>query len=284
MRTITYLNRVYRKDPGTGAFIIDVKLEKYAYAFNEWDSAYFKRRDLDPDLVHFLSLCSDEIPFRYKIAIEFSVTEDQNPKMERLLRSSVKNYFANKMEAEKRLVRRINRRILRYVVFGALALLIAAAIEPIVPPNPLGRLLNEGFFIGGWVFFWEAMSAGTFQRPERRKLMRALKRFYDSNIRFTYTDVDSPEFDDDEEHESSEDQYDNIDVTWQAREKKKRIGDDLEIGPSDVSSATAGRGEEPIPGPADRRSCSELSSQSTAEMVGSARTEATLSTDTQHEV
>ncbi len=263
MRTITYLNRMYRKDPRTGAFIIDVKLEKYAYAFNEWDSAYFKRRDLDPDLVHFLNLCSEEIPFRYKIAIEFTVTEDQNRKMERLLRDSVKNYFANKMEAEKRLVRRINRRILRYVVFGALALLIAAAIEPIVPPNPLGRLLNEGFFIGGWVFFWEAMSAGTFQRPERRKLMRALKRFYDSSIRFTYIDADSPEFDDDEEQESSEDQYDNIDVKWQAREKKERIGDDLEIGCADVSSVTTDRDNESMPGPPDRRSCPDNTSLST---------------------
>ncbi len=228
MRTIQYLNRIYRKDPESGAFIIDVKLEKYAYAFNEWDSAYFKRRDLDPDLAHFLNLCSDEIPFRYKIAIEFTVNEDQNPKMERLLRTSLKNYFANKMEAEKRLLRRINRRILRFVVFGALALLIAAAIEPLVPPNPLGRLLNEGFFIGGWVFFWEAMSAGTFQRPERRKLMRSLKRFYDSSVRFTYTDADFMDFDDDDDGDG--DQYDSIDVTWQAREKKERIGDNLEIG------------------------------------------------------
>jgi len=242
MRTIQYLNRVYRNDPNSGAFVIDVKLEKYAYAFNEWDGAYFKRRDLDRDLAHFLNLCSEEIPFRYRIAIEFTVNEEHNPKMERLLRTSLKNYFANRMEAEKRILGRISRRILRFVALGALALLIAAVIEPLVPPNPLGGLLSEGFFIGGWVFFWEALSAGTFQRPERRKLMRAFKRFYQSDIRFAYTDVDLPDFEVDDDHEVVDSvQREGIDVTRQARQKKERIGDGVELKKSSTVTVSVDR-------------------------------------------
>lgn len=192
MKQQEYLSRVYRTDPDTGSYLIDVKLEKYLYAFNEWDSSYFMRRDMDEDLVNFLLNCADDIPPRERIAIVFAVDESPNPQMETLLRDSMASYFRNKLWWEQRDLRQIYKRAVWYTIGGLLVLLAAAAGEPVLPDNVIGRVVTEGLFIGGWVLFWEALAMVTFQRPALRRFLRQLKRLSTTEIRFDYhTNIDA---------------------------------------------------------------------------------------------
>ena len=41
------LGKFYQVDPATGAFLVEVALDRYEDVFNEWDPAPYKRRDLD---------------------------------------------------------------------------------------------------------------------------------------------------------------------------------------------------------------------------------------------
>ena len=42
------LRKIYRQNPDTGAFLIEVALDRYEEIFNEWDPVPYKRRDLNP--------------------------------------------------------------------------------------------------------------------------------------------------------------------------------------------------------------------------------------------
>ena len=64
-------SEIYAIDTATNYYMIEVGLDHYGDIFNEWDSAPFKRRELDPALALYLEGSSDEIPFRYPVELVF---------------------------------------------------------------------------------------------------------------------------------------------------------------------------------------------------------------------
>ena len=61
-----YLKQIYKMNPDTKAYIIEVSLIDYNEIFNGWDPSPIKRRDLDPDLISF-----GRMRFRYSSGISF---------------------------------------------------------------------------------------------------------------------------------------------------------------------------------------------------------------------
>lgn len=186
MRIPDYLQKIFRRDATTGNYIVEVLLEKYIYAFNEWDSSYFKRRDLDPDLTAFLESSSAEIPLRYGMDLLFTVSQEPDEQRETILRESIRNYYTYGLLQKKRQLRRLYGKALRYVGLSALFLLAATFFEPRLSGVVFTRALTEGLFIGGWVFLWEAISQVSFNRSRNLQQMREYERLANSRVLFTY--------------------------------------------------------------------------------------------------
>ncbi|MDD2296456.1 MAG: hypothetical protein PHR10_08175, partial [Sphaerochaetaceae bacterium] len=64
---------LYRVNPETQRVIIDIAIDRYVDYFHEWDNAVFRKRDLHPELAEFLDLCSEEIPLRKALEINFCI-------------------------------------------------------------------------------------------------------------------------------------------------------------------------------------------------------------------
>ncbi|NLK36137.1 MAG: hypothetical protein GX301_12020, partial [Gracilibacteraceae bacterium] len=89
-----YLKQIYKMNPETNAYIIEVSLIDYNEIFNGWDPSPIKKRDIDPELLHFLEECDSDIPLKFPLELTFYLPEDQyDREKEKLSRVGIKNYF-----------------------------------------------------------------------------------------------------------------------------------------------------------------------------------------------
>jgi len=72
-----YLKQIYKMNPDTNAYIIEVSLIDYNEIFNGWDPSPIKRRDVDPELISFLEECDSDIPLEFPLELMFYLPEDQ---------------------------------------------------------------------------------------------------------------------------------------------------------------------------------------------------------------
>jgi hypothetical protein len=191
------IQKSYRRNPETNAFLLEVDLNRYEDIFNEWDPAPFKRRDLDPDLRTYLESCSNDINLKRDIELLFSVPEDgEDLEKENHVREGLKNFFYN----EKNLVIRERRHSFRRELFTAAAALILLILMVQVSRYELADLglnvLREGLTIGAWVFTWEFTLSFFFRRTEMTRRRQKWQRFSRAKIRFCHgkdTEVNTDE-------------------------------------------------------------------------------------------
>lgn len=185
MRKNRLFDEIYAIDASTNLYMIEIGLDDYGDIFNEWDSAPFKRRDLDPDLKLYLEGSSEEIPFRYSIELSFTIPKgSKNEPIEEELRYSLKNYFIFKLYLLRRELKETNAKMLRFVLIGFLLLWVATKFSEQFEGAPFASILAEGLFIGGWVFIWEAVSLFFFTNRELYEDYRTYKRFNQAPVFF----------------------------------------------------------------------------------------------------
>jgi hypothetical protein len=187
MKEFEYLRKVYKQNPKTGNFVIEVLLETYLYAFNEWDSAYFQRRDLDPDLIKFLESCSNDIPLQYGVELSFSVFSERKEETEKAISDGIKSYFYYSIHSEEVALKDLFAKMAMYVGVSITFLVLAFFAGNIPAENVLTITLNEGLYIGGWVFLWEAISLLSFNRSKIYRKIKEYKRFLKAPVYFEYT-------------------------------------------------------------------------------------------------
>lgn len=147
-------NETYQIDEATNLYMIEVALDHYTNIFNKWDSAPFKRREIDPDLELYLEGSSDEIPFRYPIELCFMIPQNKwDEELEQEARRGLENSFTFKIYLLKRKLRKTNAEMLRDVILGFIFLWAGTAFSNRFEEPVLLTLLGEGLFIGGWVFY-----------------------------------------------------------------------------------------------------------------------------------
>lgn len=178
-------NEIYQIDEATNLYMIEVALDQYTNIFNKWDSAPFKRREIDPDLVIFLEGSSDEIPSRYPIELCFTIPQDKwNEQLEQEARRGLANSFMFKIYLLKIKLRKTNTEMIRDVILGFIFLWVATVSSKKFEVSVLLTLLGEGLFIGGWVFLWEAVSLFFFTNRELYHRFRTYKRLQNAPVIF----------------------------------------------------------------------------------------------------
>ena len=133
----------------------------------------------------FLKESSEEISLRHPIAIAFYLPKGEidHEKQEKCIQG-LHNFFTfNKQLAMKALVNS-NKLALRYFLIGMIFLVVAILFEHQFEKGFLFGVLQEGLFIGGWVFAWEALTTAAFQNRELRRHISEWERFLDAPIVF----------------------------------------------------------------------------------------------------
>ncbi|UBF30023.1 hypothetical protein K9N68_38145 (plasmid) [Kovacikia minuta CCNUW1] len=173
---------IYKIDELTNLYMVEVALDRYTDIFNEWDSAPFKRRDLDPDLCQYLEECCNEIPEKYSIELCFTLPAGmRNEQIEEESRDGVKNHFNSKRYFLRKEVEKTNMRMLLSVGIGFVCLWVAQALST---EAQWRSILLEGLAISGWVFIWEAVSMFTFTNREMYHRYGTFKRLQEAPMIF----------------------------------------------------------------------------------------------------
>ena len=153
---------------------IDISLDNYREIYNEWDFSPQNKKDLDEDLLEFLIGSADEIPDNYKIEIVCHLPAGiRDEDREQVSSEGFRNIFKYNLRKMDFKVKRKRRRMIIYAIAG-LILITLGNITSKVPFLP-GEILGEGFYIGGWVLFWELFSNIFFENNESRNEKLNLK-------------------------------------------------------------------------------------------------------------
>jgi hypothetical protein len=183
------LRYIYHTNRHNNAFLIELNLDQYDDLFNSWDGSALDRKELDPELSHFLERASYELPLKEKVELCFYLPKNKkNEKMEADSRATIKNNFRMKQFFIDQDLKHNNKKIATYIVMGILFLLTAYLIPETKDLSILISLLMEGLFVGGWVFLWEAFSIFFFGSRELKDKKRRYFRYLDSDIVFNYRD------------------------------------------------------------------------------------------------
>jgi len=182
-----YLKQIYKMNPETKAYIVEISLDNYNEIFNGWDPSPIKRRDLDPDLVNFMEVCSSDIPLGFLLEIQLYMPQGQyDEEKENLSRVGIKNNFDFASHFIEKEINQISKKIILYIIMAIAFLSVGYLSMQKVKPNVVTNILTEGLSIGGWVFLWEAFSLFFFSRQEVQSRQKMYRRFQNAEISFKY--------------------------------------------------------------------------------------------------
>lgn len=183
--TRAQLLQMYRINPKTNRVVIDIALDRYLDYFHEWDNSAFRKRDLHPELAEFLDLCSEEIPLRKKLELNFCIkNRPEDPKKEQMLLASYRNYYQSQLQMMRRSQNRIYRSALVLFLIAVGFIALHQAVKDDGGPRLFSEIMVEGVLIGAWVFMWETFHMIFFKSLEPLMRQRELKRFLEADLIF----------------------------------------------------------------------------------------------------
>jgi len=182
-----YLKRIYRTNPETNAFIIDISLNDYEELFNGWDPSPLTTRDLDPELLRFIDQCGSDIPMEFRLEIDLHLPREKFDKeRESLCRTGIKNNFDFTSHFIAKNLSRLRQEAMIYVSIGFAFLAVGHMSKSVETFGIVPTVLMEGLSIGGWVFLWEAFTRVFFTGQEVRNGLGRYKRLQGTEIVFVY--------------------------------------------------------------------------------------------------
>jgi hypothetical protein len=182
-----YLKQIYKMNPETNAYIIEVSLIDYNEIFNGWDPSPIKKRDIDPELLHFLEECDSDIPLKFPLELTFYLPEDQyDREKEKLSRVGIKNYFDYSVHFIRKELNLIIEKIVLYIIMAVAFLSVGYLSGKEAEPGFFTAILIEGLTVGGWVFLWESFSLFFFARQEVSGRLKRYIRLKNTKINFIY--------------------------------------------------------------------------------------------------
>ncbi len=182
-----YLRKIYKTDPLTNSYIIEINIYNYLEVFNDLDRAQLKYRDIDSELERFLHECSIEIPMRHPIMLKFYVSgEDKNPEREASIREGIRTYYSFLKVLEKGKLRKNIRLSIKYAAYAVVFLVLWHYLRKAYGDVVLGITLLEGLLVGSWVLLWECFSNLFFINDEKKQNIEEYERLIKTKIEFIY--------------------------------------------------------------------------------------------------
>jgi hypothetical protein len=146
-------------DPSHG--VILVRVQESSQLFNSLDPSPFLERDLDDDLVDYITSWAREIPKHRPLRLRIQVRQPPRRDDEvGILRQAIHNHFTNSAQLKRNEFRQLMRRGRLSLLIGLAVLstaMLASQLVETAGGEPLLKLLREGVLIGGWVAMWRPL-------------------------------------------------------------------------------------------------------------------------------
>lgn len=177
----------YRYSNKDNTVFIDVRIDFYREIYNEWDFSPMVNRDLDDELFEYIESSAEEIPKKYSLCIVFNIPEKiKNPEKEEKSIVGLQNFFKYKIRRIKIEQKKNFRNAGIYGFFGLILIFIGYFMKRASFGIPFIDVVIEGFFIGGWVLFWELFSSIFFKNNNINRRKRIFARLMKSKIIYHY--------------------------------------------------------------------------------------------------
>lgn len=185
-KRISQIQKQYRFDEVNNTYLIDVSLDDYDDVYDVWDPAPFKKRFIEAEFDDFIVTSAEDIPSEYKLNIVLYIPEQKkDTNKEIAVESAYKNYYSYAVEKIARSRIKLRKKYILYF-FLATLFLSAGYFFQYGKENVIIKVINEGIFIGGWVFLWEFFTNVFMTRRELNTKYRLYRRIYLSEILFVY--------------------------------------------------------------------------------------------------
>ena len=129
--------------------------------FNTLDPSPFHEKDLDRDAEEYIVGTADEFPLTRRVRLTINLPADQMPLAQRLsLGQAIQNYFTARQNESDRRMRFQFREGRVSLAIGVGFLVVCVSIGQLalaLPGDTLGRVLQEGLLILGWVAMWRPL-------------------------------------------------------------------------------------------------------------------------------
>ena len=140
---------------------IEVRLSKLRQLFNSLDPSPFHEKDLDRDAETYIFESADEHPLAEAIELIVHLPADQLTLPECVnLEAAIHNYFAYRAQETRRRMRFQLREGRSALAIGLAFLILCMTLRQlalVLPGDALGRVLQEGLLILGWVAMWRPL-------------------------------------------------------------------------------------------------------------------------------
>ncbi|MDF2821106.1 MAG: hypothetical protein K0R15_1547 [Clostridiales bacterium] len=185
-KRISQIQKQYRFNEENNVYLIDVSLDDYDDVYDEWDPAPFKKRFIEEEFDEFIVSSSEDIPLKYDINIVLYIPEAKKEvNKENSVVSAYRNYYAYAIEKVNKSRKRLRKINISYFLLAIILLSIGYFFQN-GTESVLLDVLNEGVFIGGWVFLWEVFTNIFIIRRDIQTKNSIYKRLYLSDIIFVY--------------------------------------------------------------------------------------------------
>lgn len=140
---------------------IEVRLSKVRQLFNSLDPSPFHEKDLDRDAETYIFESADEHPVTEAIELIVHLPADQLALPECVnLETAIRNYFAYRAQETRRRMRFQLREGRSALAIGLAFLVLCMTLRQlalVLPGDTVGRVLQEGLLILGWVAMWRPL-------------------------------------------------------------------------------------------------------------------------------
>jgi hypothetical protein len=186
-KKVLKLSQIYSYLEEEECYLVQISLDSYDEIFNAWDAAPVKRRDLETDLLDFMEQVAYDLPMSEKVKLVFQLPKElKEEKKEATATEGIFHNFRMINHFINKELSRNNRKIGTYLIFGIAFLSLSFFFQDAFDLTFPFSILIDGFFIGGWVMFWEAFSLFFFSGSELRNRRRRFTRYLNSKIVFKY--------------------------------------------------------------------------------------------------
>jgi hypothetical protein len=160
--------------------------------FNPLDPSPFREKDLAAEVEEFIVAWARELSREAPLALLVHVDRPAGlPEEATMLRDSIRQFFHQRAQSERRRLRQLLRRGRTSLAIGLAFLAVSIAAGDLVASalsgRRLGELLRESLLIGGWVAMWRPLEVFLYDWWPIRADIRLFARLGAMPVRIAYS-------------------------------------------------------------------------------------------------
>lgn len=181
------IQKQYPFDEARNAYLIEVSLDDYDDVYDEWDPAPFKKRFIQEEFDDFIVSSAEDIPMKYNLNIVLYLPKDKkDANKETAVEAAYQNYYSYEIVKIAKNLAKLRKRNISYFLLAILFLSLGYIFQ-FGPDNVAFDVIQEGIFIGGWVFLWEFFTDIIITRKKLIAEHKLYKRILQSELSFIYS-------------------------------------------------------------------------------------------------